>query len=193
MLSFKSLQKKQIKDIVREYNLKHHIPFSRVVDGKRKPFTKKELCTELEKHLYIDEEDGNKIKKKNENFFIMPEKKMKAEHKKLINVLEKAEEKVKDKKVKEELKEEIKEQSKELKKVEKKDKKTETFKKELDKFIDDFSRKDAGKLAKLMNQFDIKFSELLKDEQLRKEQETEGKYNHMILMEIKKQILKKID
>lgn len=117
MHSLKNLSKTQIKQVVKHYNLKHHIPFSRVVDGKRHTLSKKELIVELEKHLYIDEE-SKMIKRKNENLYQMPIEDAKKEHKKLVKVLEKAEKKVSDKAVKKEIKKEVKEQKTEMKAIE---------------------------------------------------------------------------
>jgi hypothetical protein len=114
MVSFKNLDKTQIKAIVIQYNLKHHIPFSRVIDGKRHTLSKKKLIIELEKHLYIDEAT-RMIKHKNESLFQMPLEEAKKEHKKLVKVLEKAEKKVSDKAVKEEIKVEKEEQKAEMK------------------------------------------------------------------------------
>lgn len=114
-MSFGKLSKAQIKEIVKQYNLKHHIPFSKVENGKRKFFSKKELIKKLEEHLYVDE--NNKVRRKNENLFTieMPLKKVKKEHEKLVEVLKKADEKIDDKKVDKVIKEEIKDQTKELK------------------------------------------------------------------------------
>lgn len=114
MVSFKNLDKTQIKAIVKQYNLKHHIPFSRVVDGKRHTLSKKELIIELEKHLYIDEA-SRMIKRKNESLYQMPLEDAKKEHKKLVKVLDKAEKKVSDKAVKKEIKDEKEEQKVEMK------------------------------------------------------------------------------
>ena len=59
---FDKLLLKAIKDIIREYKLTTHIKMSRLVDGKRKPYTKKELANELHKHLEIMEDGEIKYK-----------------------------------------------------------------------------------------------------------------------------------
>jgi DnaJ-domain-containing protein 1 len=56
----------ELKDIVRNYNLKNHIPLN---------LKKKELITEIEKHLY---NDNGVLKYKNKDFdYTLPKKKVK--------------------------------------------------------------------------------------------------------------------
>jgi hypothetical protein len=131
MNTLQKLSMAQIKLVVKDYNLKHRIPFSRVVDGKRKGLTRKELIAELEKHVYVD--DNRMIKRKNESFYQMPLSDAKKEHKKLVKILEKAEDKIDDKMVKEEVKKEAEEQSAELKMLVKKSKPTRNLFKESEK------------------------------------------------------------
>ena len=61
---FDKLPIKAIKDIIREYKLTTHINMSRIVDGKRKSYTKKELANELHRHLDIMD-DGEIVYKTN--------------------------------------------------------------------------------------------------------------------------------
>jgi len=119
MNSLQKLSKGAIKQIVIKYNLKHCIKFSRVVDGKRKTLSKKELIQKLDEHVYVDEE-SRMIKRKNENLYQMPLEDAKKEHKNLVKVLEKVEKKVSDKAVKSMVKKEAEEQSAELKMLKKK-------------------------------------------------------------------------
>jgi len=59
---FDKLLLKQLKDIIREYKLTTQIKMSRLVDGKRKPYTKKELANELHNYLEIMEDGEIKYK-----------------------------------------------------------------------------------------------------------------------------------
>tara|TARA_R110000868_G_scaffold23312_1_gene94246 strand:+ start:2406 stop:2675 length:270 start_codon:yes stop_codon:yes gene_type:complete len=59
---FDKLPLKAIKDIIREYKLTTHVKLSRLVDGKRKAYTKQELASELQKHLEL-KEDGEIVYK----------------------------------------------------------------------------------------------------------------------------------
>jgi len=64
---FEKLPIKEIKNIIRVYNLKTRIILSKVVAGKRKLKTKAELADELHDHLEIRKSDG-RIIHKNQNF-----------------------------------------------------------------------------------------------------------------------------
>ena len=59
---FEKLPLKALKDIIREYKLTTHVQMSRLVDGKRKSYTKQELASELHKHLEL-KEDGEIVYK----------------------------------------------------------------------------------------------------------------------------------
>jgi hypothetical protein len=59
---FDKLPLKALKDIIREYKLTTHIQMARLVDGKRKAYTKQELASELHKHLEI-KDDGEIVYK----------------------------------------------------------------------------------------------------------------------------------
>ena len=59
---FEKLPLKALKDIIREYKLTTHVQMSRLVDGKRKAYTKQELASELHKHLEL-KEDGEIVYK----------------------------------------------------------------------------------------------------------------------------------
>ena len=64
---FEKLPIKEIKHIIRVYNLKTRIILSKVVAGKRKLKTKAELANELHEHLEIRKSDG-RIIHRNQNF-----------------------------------------------------------------------------------------------------------------------------
>lgn len=75
---FDKLLLKQLKDIIREYKLTTQIKMSRLVDGKRKPYTKKELSNELHNHLEI-RDDGEIIYKSHDPMkerYLAPQKKV---------------------------------------------------------------------------------------------------------------------
>lgn len=59
---FEKLPLKALKDIIREYKLTTHVQMSRLVEGKRKSYTKQELASELHKHLEL-KEDGEIVYK----------------------------------------------------------------------------------------------------------------------------------
>ena len=92
-ITFKHLTSKQLKQIIKHYNLSHHIPLSKIVDGKRKRLSKDELAEELDKHLIID---NDTIRRKEINYmYDMP----KIQQKKESNKKKPIEEAVKEYKV----------------------------------------------------------------------------------------------
>jgi hypothetical protein len=66
---FENLSLKELKQIVKKYNLETKIVLSKVVDGKRKGLDKEELAIELHRHLQV-KRNGDIIKKDDE--FIRP-------------------------------------------------------------------------------------------------------------------------
>lgn len=132
-MSFDKLKLGEIKKIIKHYNLHHDVKLSKVENGDRIKHCKEDLIKQLDKHLFVD--NHNMIRKRNELLYEMPMKEAKKEHKKLIEVLEKADEKIKDVPTKKKIEEEIKEQKEEMKMMKKETpKKHENLKEILNKF-----------------------------------------------------------
>ena len=66
---FENLTLDILKDLIKQYRLSTQIKLSKLIDGKRKTLTKKELANEIHKHLEI-REDGEIIYKPRESFNI---------------------------------------------------------------------------------------------------------------------------
>jgi hypothetical protein len=167
-ITFHKLTKPVLRKIIKAYNLHVMIKMSHIVDGKRVPRNKKEIVSDMEKHLFIDEQGKIKRHEKTTFDISIPKDEIK-EHKeqvkttaKILKTAEKMSEKQPENK---EIKEIMKKNKDTLKVLEESaPKKTKKVKKEVESESDEDKDKPKSKKEMIEELKDFSTKDLTDEE-----------------------------